>query len=248
MARLGLLGKQIDYSFSKAYFSEKFASENLPFTYENFDLDSIGEFSNLFRESSNIVGLNVTIPYKVLVMPYLDDIDKTAKEIGAVNTITVSKDKKLKGYNTDYFGFQKSISPLLKSHHKRALVLGTGGASKAIAFALKLMNIDFDYISRDLKKGVKYTYNLLTEEVIANHQIIINCTPLGTFPNVGVCPDIPYRGISESHLLFDLIYNPSETKFLKLGKSKGATICNGKDMLKFQAEKAWEIWGLSPLI
>ena len=246
MSKLGLLGKQIDYSFSKTYFSEKFASENLPFTYENFDLESITIFPKLFENHSDIVGMNVTIPYKEQVMPYLDEIDKTAKEIGAVNTITVSKNKKLKGYNTDYYGFQKSISPLLKTHHKRALILGTGGASKAIAYALKLMNIDFNYVSRSLKKGVTYTYKTLTTEDIENHQIIINCTPLGTFPDIDVCPDIHYEGFSSSHLLFDLIYNPSETQFLKLGKSQGAVISNGKDMLRFQAEKAWEIWDLNP--
>ncbi len=248
MSRLGLLGKQIDYSFSKTYFSEKFATENLPFTYENFDLESITEFPKLFINQTDIVGINVTIPYKEQVMRYLDDIDKTAMEIGAVNTITVCKDKKIKGYNTDYYGFQKSINPLLKPHHKKALILGTGGASKAIAYALKLMGIDFDYVSRSLNKGVTYTYKTLTTEDIKNHQIIINCTPLGTFPNIDVCPDIQYEGISSSHLLFDLIYNPSETQFLKLGKSQGAIISNGKDMLRFQAEKAWEIWDLSPLI
>lgn len=244
MSRLGLIGKHIDYSFSKGFFTEKFTSENLPFTYENFDLENISEFPKLIENNPNIVGMNVTIPYKESIMPCMDAIDETAAKIGAVNTITVSKDKKLKGYNTDYFGFQKSISPLLKPHHKNALILGTGGASKAIAYALKNLDISFEYVSRTKKKGVLHTYNSLSEAIIKKNQIIINCTPLGTFPEIELHPDIPYEGITASHLLFDLIYNPSETKFLKLGKSQGANICNGSDMLKFQAEKAWEIWDL----
>ncbi len=245
MSRLGLIGKHIDYSFSKGFFTEKFTSENLPFTYENFDLENISEFPKLIENNPNIVGMNVTIPYKQSIMQYMDAIDETAAEIGAVNTITVSKDKKLKGYNTDYFGFQKSILPLLKSHHKNALILGTGGASKAIAYALKNLDISFEYVSRTKRKGVLHTYNSLTEAIINKFQIIINCTPLGTFPEIDLHPDIPYEGITDSHLLYDLIYNPSETKFLKLGKSQGASICNGSDMLKFQAEKAWEIWDLA---
>lgn len=245
MSRLGLIGKHIDYSFSKGFFTEKFTSENLPFTYENFDLENISEFPKLIENNPNIVGMNVTIPYKQSIMQYMDAIDETAAEIGAVNTITVSKDKKLKGYNTDYFGFQKSILPLLKSHHKNALILGTGGASKAIAYALKNLDISFEYVSRTKRKGVLHTYNSITEAIINKFQIIINCTPLGTFPEIDLHPDIPYEGITDSHLLYDLIYNPSETKFLKLGKSQGASICNGSDMLKFQAEKAWEIWDLA---
>ncbi|MEM6515757.1 MAG: shikimate dehydrogenase [Bacteroidota bacterium] len=244
MSRLGLIGKKIDYSFSRGYFNKKFELENLPFSYENFDLESISEFQLLLENNANIVAFNVTIPYKEKIMPYLSEIDETAKVIGAVNTIKVLENGKLKGFNTDYYGFKKSISPFLKSHHKQALILGTGGASKAVAYALKQLNIDFHYVSRAKKPHVKYTYDSLTSEILDQHQIIINCTPLGTFPNIELHPVIPYHAINDRHLLFDLIYNPSETTFLKKGKSQGAAICNGSDMLKYQAELAWEIWDL----
>jgi len=244
MRRLGLLGKDIDYSFSRGYFSKKFAAENLPFTYENFDLEDISQFPKLFSANTNIVGMNVTIPYKEQVMPFLDDIDAEAAEIGAVNTITIAKSGKLKGYNTDFYGFKSAIAPLLKPHHKKALILGTGGASKAIAYALKSLNISFEYVSRTPKENVTYTYDELEETLITHYQIIINCTPIGTFPNSEACPNIPYNALTHAHLLFDLIYNPAETKFLRFGKAQGATICNGAAMLEFQAEKAWEIWAL----
>ncbi|WP_026752877.1 shikimate dehydrogenase [Sediminibacter sp. Hel_I_10] len=244
MSRLGLLGKHIDYSFSRGYFTKKFTAENLPHTYENFDLDSISELPKLLENNPDIVGMSVTIPYKQQVMSFLDSLDETAKEIGAVNTITVSKKGVLTGFNTDYYGFKKSITPLLKPSHKKALILGTGGASKAVAYALKQMEIDFDYVSRTMRDGITYTYDLLSEEIIAQYQIIINCTPLGTFPKVELYPEIPYQGISKAHVLFDLIYNPEETQFLKFGKEQGATTCNGHDMLRFQAEKAWQIWNL----
>ena len=244
MSRLGLLGKNIDYSFSRGYFSNKFIKENLPFTYENFDLESIQDFPNLMAKNPDIVALNVTIPYKEEIMPYLGDIDSTAKKIGAVNTIKILDKGNLKGYNTDYYGFQKSIMPFIKPHHKKALILGTGGASKAIAYALDIMGIKFEYVSRSLKRGIKYDYNKLSPEVLSQFQIIINCTPLGTFPNIKFYPEIPFYALNSSHLLFDLIYNPAETEFLKRGKARGADICNGSEMLKFQAEKAWEIWNL----
>jgi shikimate dehydrogenase len=176
------------------------------------------------------------------VIPFLDKLNKKAKQIGAVNTIKITKKGKLIGYNTDYYGFQKSIKPFLKPHHKKALVLGTGGASKAISYSLKKLNISVNYVSRQKSEKVNFTYDDLNEAIILNHQIIINCTPLGTHPNLNECPDLPYDHITKHHLLYDLIYNPEETKFLKLGKHRGATICNGLNMLKFQAEKAWKIW------
>lgn len=242
MSRLGLLGKHIDYSFSKGYFKEKFESEHLAFTYENFDLDNISLFPKLLRDNPDIFGLNVTIPYKEQIIPYLDKLDKKAKQIGAVNTITINAKGQLKGYNTDCYGFKKSIKPYLKKHHKKALILGTGGASKAIAYALKKMNIKTDYVSRSSKPGVKFTYESLTKDDIKSYTIIINCSPVGTHPDVNHCPDIPYDGITNKHLLYDLIYNPEETKFLRLGKLQGAEIRNGLHMLEFQAEKAWRIW------
>lgn len=242
MSRFGLIGKDIAYSFSKQYFTNKFETEQLPYTYENFDLEHISEFTPLIQNNSNIIGFNVTIPYKEQVIPFLDTIDKKAKKIGAVNTITFDSNGKLKGYNTDCYGFKKSIKPYLKKHHKKALILGTGGASKAIAYTLKKLKIKFDYVSRTNKNGVKYTYDNLTLKDLNNYTVIINCTPIGTHPHVNARPNIPYEGITNRHLLFDLIYNPEETAFLKAGKSKGAKTVNGYQMLEFQAEKAWRIW------
>ncbi|WP_204344991.1 shikimate dehydrogenase family protein [Psychroserpens algicola] len=242
MIRLGLIGKNISYSFSKEYFAKKFKSEKRPFTYENFDMQDISEFKPLVEHNIDIIGFNVTIPYKEAIIPYLDKLDKKAKKIGAVNTITVSFGGKLKGYNTDCYGFKKSIKPYLKKHHNKALILGTGGASKAIAYTLKKLKIEFDYVSRSNKPGVKFTYDTLTPDIIADYKVIINCTPQGTYPHVDECPDIPYNGITNKHLLFDLIYNPEETKFLKTGRLNGAQTINGYQMLVFQAEKAWRIW------
>ncbi|WCO00755.1 shikimate dehydrogenase family protein [Psychroserpens ponticola] len=245
MSRLGLLGKDISYSFSRGYFKLKFEAEQLPFTYENFDIENITMLPKLLQDNPDILGLNVTIPYKELIIPYLDKLDKKAKKIGAVNTITISQKGKLKGYNTDCYGFKNSIKPFLKTHHKKALILGTGGASKAIAYTLKKQNIKFEYVSRTIKPHVKFTYDTLTITDIKAYTIIINCSPVGTHPNVNSCPNIPYDGISDAHLLYDLIYNPEESKFLRLGKTQGAQICNGLKMLELQAEKAWRIWNLT---
>jgi shikimate dehydrogenase len=245
MTRLGLLGKDISYSFSRSYFNEKFKTEHLPFTYENFDIQDISEFKKLTTDHPDIAGFNVTIPYKEQVIPFLDSLDKKAKKIGAVNTITVDAQGRLKGYNTDCYGFKKSIKPYLKKHHKKALILGTGGASKAIAYTLKKLKIKVDYVSRTKKNGVKFTYDTLTAKDLKTYTLIINCTPIGTYPDVNICPDIPYNGITNQHLLFDLIYNPEETKFLQLGKQQGAQIINGYQMLVYQAEKAWKIWTLT---
>jgi len=242
MSKFGLIGKNIDYSFSKSHFTKKFENEALSHSYENFDLSTIEEFSKVLNSTQDLKGLNVTIPYKEAVIPYLNKLDKTAKKIGAVNTIKVTEKGKLIGYNTDYYGFKKSIEPFLKPHHKKALILGTGGASKAIAYALKELGKSYSFVSRTASKSSYYTYEMLSEEIISSHQIIINCTPLGTFPNTNICPNIPYDALTEKHLLYDLIYNPEETKFLSIGKLKGATFCNGHNMLELQAEKAWEIW------
>lgn len=237
----GLIGQNISYSFSKDYFTKKFETENIQqAVYVNFDLESIGHFSEFFNTPNTIKGLNVTIPYKEVIIPYLDKVSSKATRIGAVNTIKVTKKGKLKGYNTDEYGFRKAILPFLKKHHEKALILGTGGASKAIAYALKKLHIPYQFVSR--KTGNDYNYDSLTETVIKAHLIIINCTPLGTFPNINDCPDIPYNAISNKHLLFDLIYNPEETTFLKKGKKNGAITCNGLKMLELQAEKSWRIW------
>lgn len=242
MARFGLIGKNIDYSFSRSYFAEKFSAEGLEHTYDNFDIQDIKEFQKVINETPNLKGLNVTIPYKEDVIPFLNKLNKTAKKIGAVNTIKITRKGKLIGFNTDYYGFKKSVEPFLKPHHTKALILGTGGASKAIAYAFKKLGIDYSYVSRKLSDKATFSYQTLTKDDIKAHCIIVNCTPLGTYPNTNICPDIPYDAITDKHLLFDLIYNPEETKFLSIGKAKGAVICNGYRMLELQAEKAWSIW------
>ena len=245
MNKLGLLGKDISYSFSRTYFKKKFENENIKNTsYENFDIDNIDLFPSIIKNTKGLKGLNVTIPYKEQVIPFLDKVNKKAKAIGAVNTIRITKTGKLVGYNTDCYGFKKTLKPFIKSHHKKALILGTGGASKAIAYTLDEMGITYQYVSRKLSDGVGFSYKTLTEDDISDNQIIINATPLGTFPNIEDCPNIPYHAINEKHILFDLIYNPEETKFLKLGNKNRATTINGFLMLEFQAEKAWSIWNL----
>jgi len=243
MRKFGLIGKNIDYSFSREYFKNKFKDENIAdTTYVNFDLEVISLFDIQTRQTPNLSGCNVTIPYKETIIPYLDKLNKTAKKIGAVNTIKISKKGKFIGYNTDYYGFKKTLEPHLKKHHKKALILGTGGASKAVAYALKQLNIKYSFVSRTISKQSKYTYDILSIKSINKHTILINCTPLGTYPDIDACPNIPYGGITEKHILFDLIYNPEETTFLKLGKQQGATIINGYKMLELQAEKSWRIW------
>lgn len=237
----GLIGKNISYSFSKSHFSKKFITENIEnSSYNNFDLSSIENFADLFKTYNTIKGLNVTIPYKEEIIPYLDKLSSKATRIGAINTIRITKKGKLKGYNTDEYGFRKSLIPLLQKHHKKALILGNGGASKAIAFSLKKLQIPYQFVSR--KTDGNFNYESLTEAIIQEHQIIINCTPLGTHPNIEDCPSIPYRAITNKHLLYDLIYNPEETTFLKKGKQNGAITCNGLKMLELQANKSWQIW------
>lgn len=237
----GLIGKNIDYSFSKGYFTNKFKELNLQdHQYVNFDIDAIAHFQQILSENPNLQGLNVTIPYKEAVIPFLDDLDEQAAKIGAVNTIKITN-KGLKGFNTDSYGFYKAIESYLKPSHKNALVLGTGGAAKAICYVLQQNNINFTQVSRTRKSNC-INYQQLTKQIIEQNTVIINCTPLGTYPDILKKPNIPYQFISSDHLLFDLIYNPEETAFLKEGKLKGATTVNGLAMLINQAEKAWEIW------
>jgi len=238
----GLLGKNISYSFSRDYFTKKFIRLNLKENaYLNFDIPNIQEFP-LILEDKSIKGINVTTPYKEEIIPFLDKIDKTAKKIGAVNTIKITKNGNLKGYNSDVIGFEKSIKPFLKKYHKRALILGTGGASKAIAFALKKNNIKYIFVSRKSSCKKEVSYDDLSETLISKHQIIINCTPVGTSPNIHKSPNIPYQFLTKNHLLFDLIYNPDLTTFLSKGKEQGAVIKNGYEMLELQAEESWRIW------
>ena len=242
MHKFGLVGKNISYSFSKNYFTKKFKKLGLlNYEYYTYDIESIQDFPDIIRQ--HVVGLNVTIPYKEEIIDFLDEIDEEANKIGAVNTIKIIKNNKLKGFNTDVYGFEESLQPLLESHHKNALVLGTGGASKAVAFVLQKLNINYLIMSRNPVND-QLAYRDLSKDILKDYKIIINCTPVGTFPDIDVYPDIPYQHLTEKHLLYDLIYNPVKTRFLMEGEKRGATIQNGLKMLGLQAEKSWEIWNM----
>lgn len=236
----GLLGKQIDYSFSRAYFAEKFQKEGYSnCSYKNFDLEHANLIEALLQETE-FAGLNVTIPYKQDVIPFMDQLDPVAKSIGAVNTI-IRKNNTLWGYNTDAIGFEKALKESWRSPHQKALILGTGGASKAIAYVLRKNTIEFHWVSR---KASDQTLNYadINPELLQEHTLIINCTPLGTFPKTHLCPDLPYSALSSAHHLFDLVYNPEVTTFMRHGLEQGATVSNGYQMLVYQAEASWEIW------
>ena len=242
--KFGLIGKNISYSFSKKYFTEKFKNLELDnYTYENFDLQAIEDFPAMYKDlRDQIQGFNVTIPYKQDIIKYLDDIDEDANTIGAVNTIKILKEGKLKGYNTDIYGFENSLRPLLHSHIKKALILGTGGASKAIAFVLKKNDIYCNFVSRNPTNLQTISYDDLDVRVISKHHLIINCTPVGTFPNIESSPEIPYEFLGDKHFLYDLVYNPEVSTFLAKGEERGAKIKNGEEMLQLQADRSWEIW------
>jgi shikimate dehydrogenase len=249
MRRFGLIGYPLTHSFSKDYFTNKFEKEHISdAVYENFPLESIGDIDNLIKKHRDIKGLNVTIPYKEKIIPYLNKLDKSAKEVGAVNTIKFEKDQNNKtilvGYNTDIYGFETTIRPYLECPHKKALILGTGGASKAVKFVLGKLGLHCLYVSRNPADYVFKTYKELTADDIADSLIIVNTTPLGMYPKIEEYPPIPYKGISSQHIVFDLIYNPSETAFLSKAKTQGAKTLNGLEMLHLQAEKSWEIWNL----
>ena len=241
MAKYGLIGKNIGFSFSKAFFTTKFSQENRTDTYLNFDIASIESLKDIIKANETLKGVNVTIPYKESVIPLLDRIDKEAKKIGAINTIKIHQDGSLVGYNTDHYGFAKALADFLPLKEKSALILGTGGASKAVSYVLDAMNYKYQLVSRT-KTETTLSYDELNEDVISNHLLIINCTPLGTFPKTQEFPDIPYQYLSKDHLLFDLIYNPLETVFLRLGRAQGTQVTNGLKMLEYQAKKAWSIW------
>lgn len=240
MRKFGLIGKNIDYSFSKTYFNEKFKKEEIDAVYDNYDCQDPKELKQLFA-NNDVTGFNVTIPYKQDVMQYMAEMNKHALAIGAVNTIKKTPDGKYKGYNTDFIGFSESIKPYLKSNHKYALILGTGGAAKAIMYSFDLMDISYKVVSRKPKTG-QLSYEELNGKILSKYHVIVNCTPLGTFPNIKNAPQLPYHLLSSQHLLFDLVYNPEETQFMKNGKANGAQVCNGYQMLKLQAEAAWNIW------
>jgi shikimate dehydrogenase len=240
MRLFGLIGKSLTHSFSKEYFTKKFSEQDIKdCIYENFELASIADLPELLKNNPGLCGLNITIPYKEDVLALLSFKNSVVEETGACNCIKI-KNRKLLGFNTDVTGFQTSLIPFLQQHHKKAIVLGTGGASRAVQYTLKNLNIDFTLISHSRKTSL--SYEDLNKEIMMQHQIIINTTPLGTYPNVNVYPAIPYQFITGQHLLFDLIYNPAATQFLLKGKEQGATISNGYNMLQIQAEESWKIW------
>lgn len=246
MKLYGLIGFPLEHSFSKTFFSKKFADEGLTDSkYVNFQIEKIDLLPEVIKSNPELIGLNVTIPYKEQVIPFMDELDDAVIEIGAVNTIKIKRDKnnfQLKGYNSDVYGFLNSLQPLLTDEHKKAIILGTGGASKAIKYILKKLNIGFISASIEELKENEIRYEQVDEKLIKDSLIIINATPLGTYPKIDVCPPIPYQYITSKHILFDLVYNPEVTLFLKRGKEKGAKTKNGLEMLHLQALKSYEIW------
>ena len=246
MKTYGLVGYPLGHSFSQDYFTKKFAAENIDAQYLNFQIEDIALFPEKVLTVDGLAGLNVTIPYKQKVMAYLDEIDETAQKVGAVNVVKIIRDgstMRLRGCNSDVVGFENSLKPLLKPCHTQAFILGTGGASKAVRYVLEKQNIDYQFVSRNADAAnTILSYQQLTDELVENHKLIVNCTPLGMSPKIDACPDIPYEAIGAEHLCFDLIYNPEVTLFLQKAKERGATIKNGLDMLFGQAVRAWEIW------
>lgn len=240
----GLVGYPLGHSFSKKYFNEKFADENIDAEYKNFEIEDINEVTDIINHN-DICGLNVTIPHKISVIPLLSQIDPIAEAIGSVNVIKIIRTDNgiiTRGYNTDAIGFTTSIKPLIQPHHRRALVLGTGGASKAVVYALQqLLGIDVQSVSRHPAPGI-ITYADLDSKIMESHTVVVNATPLGMYPHVETHPDIPYRLLSPQHLCFDLTYNPSVTTFMRMSSEFGAKTCNGKGMLIGQALAAWDIW------
>lgn len=247
MNTYGLIGYPLGHSFSRKFFTEKFAKEGIDAQYLNFEIPSIEEFPNIIKNNPTLKGLNVTIPYKQQVMQYLDDISEEAKAIGAVNVVkcqlsTVNCQLHLTGYNSDVIGFVESIRPLLKAHHKKALILGTGGASKAIRYGLeKKLGMKTLFVSRSAREGM-ITYEEVTAEVLKEYEVIVNCSPVGMYPHVDECPALPYEALNENNLLYDLVYNPLETLFMKKGAEQGATVKNGLEMLHLQAIASWKFW------
>ena len=240
MDKYGIIGYPLGHSFSRAFFTEKFQREHIDAEYVNFEIPSADMLPGIVQANPNLRGLNVTLPHKEAVIPMLDEWSDEAKEIGAVNVIRV-RDGRLKGFNSDIIGFMDSIRPLLKPWHQHALVLGTGGASRAIRVGLQRLGIEWTYVSRTPAPG-RLTYADLTSELMEHYQVIVNCSPVGMFPRVDACPDIPYQLLTGRHLLYDLVYNPQETLFLKRGAERGAAVKNGLEMLHLQALASWRFW------
>ena len=244
MDKYGLIGYPLTHSFSIGFFNEKFKSEGIDAIYENFEIPSIEDFPEVVDTNPNLKGLNVTLPYKERVIAYLDVLSPEARAIGAVNVIKVShkgKDTQLKGYNSDVIGFTKSIDPLIKPYHKKALILGTGGASKAIDYGLKSLGLETVKVSR-YEHADTIQYDNITADIVKKYNVIVNCTPCGMYPNADECPKLPYEAMDSNNLLYDLIYNPDETLFMKKGMEHGAVVKNGLEMLLLQAFVSWEFW------
>lgn len=238
----GLIGYPLGHSFSKQYFNQKFERENIQESYyELFEIRTIDEFPSLIEKYPTLRGLNVTIPYKEKIIPFLDKIDQKAKKIGSVNVIKIDSEGKTEGFNSDYYGFYTSLKKILGKNRPDALILGTGGASKAVKLALEDLGISFNLVSRNPQKG-NFTYNELSNSLIESHRLIINTTPLGMFPHIKRCPKLPYQAIGNKHILYDLVYNPEITFFMQQALDKGAIVKNGLEMLHLQAEKAWSIF------
>ena len=245
MQQYGLIGFPLSHSFSKRFFTQYFADHSIHAEYLNFEISDISMLPAVLKQHPNLVGFNVTIPYKEAVIPYLDNCDAKAAAIQAVNTVKIDRTGEkisLKGFNTDLIGFRNSILPLLKPHHKKALVLGTGGASKAIVATLNDLSISTQLVSREAKAGASISYSQLTEAIMQECTVVVNTTPLGTYPKTETFPEIPYEYLTDRHLLFDLVYNPAITQFLQKGVDQGAATKNGSDMLELQALAAWGIW------
>lgn len=240
MDKYGLVGFPLGHSFSRGFFTEKFAREGIDAEYVNFEIPDASMLLDVIRDNPELRGLNVTLPHKQAVIPLLDELSDEAKEIGAVNVIRV-RDGKLKGFNSDIIGFTESIKPLLQPWHKKALILGTGGASRAIRVGLTRLGIEWTYVSRTPREGM-LTYSDLTAEVMQQYMVIVNCSPVGMFPKTGEAPNIPYELLTPKHLLYDLVYNPEETLFMQKGRAQDAIVKNGLEMLHLQAIASWEFW------
>ena len=244
MDKYGLIGYPLGHSFSVGYHNQRFADEGINAKYVNFEIPNIDQLIEVLSQNPELKGLNVTIPYKEKVLPFLDYISPEARAIGAVNVIRVVHDGskiELRGYNSDVIGFVQSIEPMLESYHKKALVLGTGGASKAVGFGLKSLGIEPVFVSRYERPGT-IQYDSITPDVVHEYNVIVNCTPLGMFPKIDTCPQLPYEALDEHNVLYDLIYNPDETLFMRKGAERGAAVKNGLEMLLLQAFASWEFW------
>ena len=244
MDKYGLIGYPLGHSFSVGYHNQRFADEGINAKYVNFEIPTIDQLIEVLSQNPELKGLNVTIPYKERVMPFLDYVSPEARSIGAVNVIRVvhnGQNVELRGYNSDVIGFTQSIEPMLEKHHTKALVLGTGGASKAVAYGLRSLGLETVFVSRYERPGT-IQYKSITPDVVQEYNVIVNCTPVGMYPKTNECPLLPYEALTERNILYDLIYNPDETLFMKKGKERGAQVKNGLEMLLLQAFASWEFW------